>query len=283
LLLVGDRVARRLEGGAWMARARGVHEIAARAFGVQRHVIVCGYGRSGQSLARLLEAERVPFIALDHDPRRVRAAASAGDPVVFGDATRVEVLTAAGVQRARAVVISFAHSASALKILAAVQHVRPDAPVIVRTLDEGDLDRLREAGATEVVPEVLEGALMLGTQTLLMAGVPLARVLRRVRQTREARYGAMRGYFRGLTDEHEDDARGERLSSLMVRPGMHALGRSLAELEIAGFGVTVVGLRRPGTGQPVADPDEPLRAGDVLLLRGEAEALASVELALTQG
>ncbi len=283
LLLAGDRLARRLEGGAWMARARGVHEIATRAFGVQGHVIVCGYGRSGQSLARLLEAERVPFIALDHDPRRVRAAASAGDPVVFGDATRVEVLTAAGVQRARAVVISFAHSASALKILAAVQRVRPDAPVIVRTLDDGDLDRLREAGATEVVPEVLEGALMLGTQTMLMAGVPLARVLRRIRQTREARYGAMRGYFRGLTDELADDARGERLSSLMIRPGMYALGRSLAELGLARLGVAVVGLRRPGAAQPVSDPDEPLRAGDVLLLRGEAEALASAELALTQG
>jgi CPA2 family monovalent cation:H+ antiporter-2 len=97
LLLAGTRLAQRMEGGAWMEQARGVHEIATRAFGKQKHVILCGYGRSGQSLARLLEAEKIPFIALDHDPRRVRAAAQAGDNVVFGNSTRAEVLMAAGV------------------------------------------------------------------------------------------------------------------------------------------------------------------------------------------
>ena len=282
MLLGGDRLARHLEGGAWMAQARGVHEVAARAFGIQQHVIVCGYGRSGQSLARLLEAEKVPFIALDHDPRRVHAAALAGDAVVFGDSTRAEVLMAAGVHRARAVVISFAHTVSALKILAAVQRLRPDVPVIVRTVDDNDLDRLREAGASEVVPEVMEGALMLGSQTMLMAGVPLARVLKRIRQTREARYGAMRGYFRGLTDDSEEDARGERLSSLMIRPGMGALGKPLAGLELEKLGLTVVGLRRPGSGQALHGTNIALEAGDILLLRGEADALAAAELALAQ-
>ena len=217
LFIAGNRLAAILEGGAWMEQARGVHEIAARAFGIQKHVILCGYGRSGQSLARLLESERIPFIALDHDPRRVRAASQAGDKVVFGDSTRAEVLMAAGVHRARVVVVSFAHTPSALKIVAAVQRLRPDAPVIVRTVDDNDLDRLRDAGASEVVPEVMEGALMLGSQTMLMAGVPLARVLKRIRQTREARYGAMRGYFRGLTDEDEDDTGGERLASVSIR------------------------------------------------------------------
>ena len=188
IVMLGNHLATRLEGGAWVEQARDVHEIAARAFGIQKHVIVCGYGRSGQSLARLLESENVPFIALDDDPRRVRAAAQAGDRVVFGDACRAEVLMAAGVHRARAVVVSFAHPPSAHKVLAVVQQLRPDAPVIVRTVDETELDTLREAGAAEVVPEVIEGALMLGSQTLLMAGVPLARVLKRIRQVREARY-----------------------------------------------------------------------------------------------
>ncbi len=136
LLMAGTRLAQRMEGGAWMEQARGVHEIATRAFGKQKHVILCGYGRSGQSLARLLESEHIPFIALDHDPRRVRAAAQAGDNVVFGDSTRTEVLMAAGVQRAKAVVVSFAHTPSALKIIASVQRLRPDAPIIVRTVDD---------------------------------------------------------------------------------------------------------------------------------------------------
>jgi CPA2 family monovalent cation:H+ antiporter-2 len=280
LLLAGTRLAQRMEGGAWMEQARGVHEIATRAFGKQKHVILCGYGRSGQSLARLLEAEKIPFIALDHDPRRVRAAAQAGDNVVFGNSTRAEVLMAAGVQRARAVVVSFAHTPSALKIIASVQRLRPDAPVIVRTVDDNDLDKLREAGASEVVPEVMEGALMLASQTMLMAGVPLARVLKRIRQTREARYGSMRGYFRGLTDESEDETGGERLTSVLLQ-GHHAgCGQTLVDLALEAIGATVVGIRRPGTPQFEYTQDSQLAAGDIVLLRGEPDALAAAEIAL---
>ena len=280
LVMAGTLLARRMEGGAWMEQARGVHEIATRAFGKQKHVILCGYGRSGQSLARMLESEHIPFIALDHDPRRVRAAAQAGDSVVFGDSTRAEVLMAAGVQRAKAVVVSFAHTPSALKIIAAVQRLRPDAPVIVRTVDDNDLDRLREAGASEVVPEVMEGALMLASQTMLMAGVPLARVLKRIRQTRDARYGAMRGYFRGLTDESEDETAGERLTSVLLQAPHAGCGKTLAELELDTFGATVVGIRRPGSPRAEYSPESRLEAGDIVLLRGEPDALAAAEIAL---
>ncbi len=246
-------------------------------------MILCGYGRSGQSLARLLEAEKVPFIALDDDPRRVRAASLAGDRVVFGDATRAEVLMAAGVHRASAVVVSFAHSPSAHKILESVQRLRPDAPVIVRTLDDSDLDALRAAGAAEVVPEVLEGALMLGSQTLLMAGVPLARVLKRIRQTREARYGAMRGYFRGLTDELDDEAGGVRLTSILVDARLGAKGKTLAAFNLESLGATLVNLRRRGSHDFEFGPDTCLEAGDTLVLRGEPEALAAAEMRLAEG
>jgi CPA2 family monovalent cation:H+ antiporter-2 len=283
LYLASLRLARRLEGGAWMEQARGVHEIATRAFGIQKHVILCGYGRSGQNLARLLEAERVPFIALDDDPRRVHAAAQAGDAVVFGDATRAEVLMAAGVHRARAVVVSFSHTPSALKIIAAAHRLKPDAPVIVRTVDDTDLDLLRQEGAAEVVPEVMEGALMLASQTLLMVGLPLSRVLKRIRDTREARYGALRGYFRGLTDEEDDEARGARLTSLMVRERFWAVGRPVEELELTAMGVTLVNLRRYGAPGLNAASEANLRVGDVLVLRGEPEALAAAEIRLSEG
>jgi len=283
IVVLGNTLATRLEGGAWVEQARDVHEIAARAFGIQKHVIVCGYGRSGQSLARLLESENVPFIALDDDPRRVHAAAQAGDRVVFGDASRAEVLTAAGVHRARAVVISFAHSPSAHKVLATVQQLKPDVPVIVRTVDETDLDALREAGAAEVVPEVIEGALMLGSQTLLMAGVPLARVLKRIRMVREARYGAMRGYFRGLTDELDDENGGERLASLLVNAKLGAGGKSLRELDLENLGATLVNLRRRGVHGFKYGPDTLLMAGDILILRGEPEALSAAEMRLAEG
>lgn len=282
IVMLGNLLAKRLEGGAWVEQARDVHEIATRAFGIQKHVIVCGYGRSGQSLARLLESEKVPFIALDDDPRRVHAAAQAGDRVVFGDACRAEVLMAAGVHRARAVVISFAHLPSAHKVLAAVQQLKPDAPVIVRTVDDSDLDALRAAGAAEVVPEVIEGALMLGSQTLLMAGVPLARVLKRIRQVREARYGAMRGYFRGLTDDLDDETGGERLASFLVDSRLGQLGKSPLDLDLASLGATFVNLRRRGAQGTEYGPETSLEAGDILILRGVPEALAAAEMRLAE-
>jgi CPA2 family monovalent cation:H+ antiporter-2 len=283
LIHYSEHLASRLAGGEWMAQAREVHEIAVKSFGVSKHVILCGYGRSGQSLARILEAEGVPFIALDHDPKRVKAAAEAGDNVVFGDSTRPEVLLAAGLHRAKAIVVSFAHTPSALEILATAQRLRPDAPVIVRTVDESSLDHLMAAGATEVVPEVLEGALMLGSQTLLMAGVPLGSVLKRIRTMREARYSTMRGFFQGTTDAEEADANEARLASLRLVHQDKVIGRTLATLQLESTGVTVLAVRRHGIRAADPTPETQLEAGDTLILRGTPEALAAAEISLGRG
>jgi len=279
----GDGLVRRLLWGAWMEQAKGVHEIAVKSFGVSQHVILCGYGRSGQNLARILEAENVPFIALDHDPRRVKAATEAGDNVVFGDSTRREILLAAGIHRARAVVVSFAHTPTALQVIATAQQLRPDTPVIVRTLDQTDMERLREAGALEVVPEVLEGALMLGSQTLLMAGVPLGKVLKRIRSTREAHYSTMRGYFQGLSDSTDIDAGQERLASYRLEAGLPILGKRLGDLGLERSGVFVAAVRRRGIKGSDPTPDTRLDAGDILILRGTPEALGQAELTLGLG
>ncbi|MGZ5081697.1 MAG: cation:proton antiporter, partial [Usitatibacter sp.] len=168
----------------WTQRAVALHNLAVRSMSTKGHVIVCGYGRSGQALAQFLERDKVPIIALDSDPERVREAAAAGDSVVYGDASRREVLVAAALSRATAVVVSFADTSKALAILAHVRELRPDVPVIVRTFDDTDVERLKRAGAAEIVAEVVEGSLMLATQTMMQLGVPLNRVLRRLREVR---------------------------------------------------------------------------------------------------
>ncbi|MDD4880587.1 MAG: monovalent cation:proton antiporter-2 (CPA2) family protein [Gallionellaceae bacterium] len=280
LMHYGERMAIRLAGGAWLTQAKSVHEIVLKSFGVSNHVILCGYGRSGQSLARILETEGVSFIALDHDPKRVKEAAAAGDNVVFGDSTRAEILTAAGLNRARAVVVSFAHTPTALQVLATAHRLRPGAPVIVRTLDDADLDQLMAAGAMEVVPEVLEGALMLGSQTLLMAGIPLGTVLKRIRRMRELRYSTMRGYFQGITDESEETGYQERLSSILIEPRQHGVDRTLGELELESLGVTILAVRRHGIRATDPTPETRLEAGDTLILRGSTEAIAAAKLQL---
>jgi CPA2 family monovalent cation:H+ antiporter-2 len=280
-----EHLARRFSGAEWMNRAMTLHNIAIQTMSTDRHVIICGYGRSGQNLARFLGLERVPFIALDLDPQRVREAAAAGERVVFGDAARREVLTAAGLLRAKVMVVSYADTRSALKILALVRELRPGLPVVVRTADDSDIDRLKLAGAAEVVAEILEGSLMLGTQALLLLGVPLNRVLRRIRDAREERYGLFRGFYRGVTDEVDDaaDSLQPRLHSVVLAQGAAAVGRVLKELDFGAMGVEVTAMRRHALRSSAPDPETRLAEGDVIVLRGTAEALEAADMYLMQG
>ena len=280
-----ENMVRRFGAGEWMHRAMALHNIAIQSMEAERHVIICGYGRSGQNVARFLEQENVAFIALDLDPLRVREAAAAGESVVFGDAARREVLIAAGLMRANALVVSYADATSALRILALVQELRPGLPVVVRTVDDSEIDRLKQAGAAEVVAEILEGSLMLATQALILLGVPLNRVLRRIRETREQRYGLFKGFYRGVTDEigEERDKLQPRMHSVIVVQGAAAAGKSLEELDLGRFHVEITAIRRRNIRSSSPDPDTRLAEGDVVVLRGAQDELALAEMFLLQG
>ena len=275
-----EPIVRRFTANDWLARAAQVTAIASQAMARQEHVIVCGYGRSGQNLARLLDAEHIPFVALDNDPDRVREASGAGASVVYGDAGRRETLSAAGLAKARAVVITFADVPLALKILDQVHRLRPDVPVVVRTLDDAELDRLLKAGATEVVPEVLEGSLMLASHSLLLLGVPLNRVLARIRAIREERYSLFRGFYRGATDAADAaDNLQPRLKSVLLTERATAIGRTLEELDLDRL-VEVSGVRRAGVRSARPAPDWRFEPGDVVVLLGRPENLAIAEARL---
>jgi CPA2 family monovalent cation:H+ antiporter-2 len=240
-------------------------------------VIICGYGRSGQNLARLLDIERIPYMALDLDPDRVRQAAAAGQSVVFGDAARLQSLMAAGLARASAVVVSYHDTPSALKILHLVQEHAPTVPVVVRTIDDADMERLRAAGATEVVPEAVEGSLMLASHALALVGVPMRRVIRVVQEQRDARYSLLRGYFHGADDDTVDDLQQARLLSVSLPPAAASLGQPLGDLALHAVGVSVVSVRRASGQVSTADDRLLLAAGDTLVLSGLPEALALAE------
>ena len=272
-----EPIVRRLTANDWLARAAQVTQIAATTMARQDHVIICGYGRSGQNLARLLDAEEIPFIAMDGDPQRVREAAADGSSVVYGDASRREALLSAGLTKARAVAITFANTPVALKIIHHVHRQRPELPVIVRTVDDSEIDKLLEAGATEVVPEVLEGSLMLASHALLVLGIPLNRVLKRIRTIREERYGMFRGFFHGATDMADAaDNLQARLRTVVLPDRASAVGRTLADLQIDGL-VEVTGVRRRGARSQRPGPDWCFEGGDVVVLLGRPEQLALAE------
>ena len=230
IFMASNRIVMRLSANDWLLQSVAMTTIARRTINTEEHVIICGFGRSGQNLARLLEAEKIAYIALDLDPDRVRQAAAAGQSVVFGDAARLQSLMAAGLARASAVVVSYHDTPSALKILHLVHSHAPTVPVVVRTIDDADFERLRAAGATEVVPEAIEGSLMLASHALALVGVPMRRVLRVVQQQRDARYGLLRGYFHGADDDTVAELDHARLLSVTLPAGSGSVDRTLGEL-----------------------------------------------------
>jgi monovalent cation:H+ antiporter-2, CPA2 family len=274
----------KLAANEWMMQSLAVTQIASRSIDTKEHVIVCGFGRSGQSLGHVLAGEKIPYMALDLDPDRVHQASGAGEPVVFGDATRLQALIAAGLSRAKAVVVTYQNTPSALKVLALVREHAPQVPVIVRTLDDRDLEKLQAAGATEVVPEAIEGSLMLASHALALVGVPMRRVIRVVQDQRDARYAMLRGYFHGADDDRADDMHSERLQTVTVEAGAAAANKPLHSLDLQGLAVRLVSLRR-GQEPPLPDPapDWRVQAGDVLVLSGKPEALALAEQKLLLG
>ena len=272
IFMASNRIVMRLSANDWLLQSVAMTTIARRTINTEAHVIICGFGRSGQNLARLLEAEKIAYIALDLDPDRVRQAAAAGQSVVFGDAARLQSLMAAGLARASAVVVSYHDTPSALKILHLVHSHAPTVPVVVRTIDDADFERLRAAGATEVVPEAIEGSLMLASHALALVGVPMRRVLRVVQQQRDARYGLLRGFFHGADDDTVAELDHARLLSVTLPAGSGSINRTLGELALAGHGVSVVSLRRASGAVLQPSDSLALAVGDTLVLSGVAGA-----------
>ena len=283
IIMHSNRIVMRLVSSEWLQQSLQMTSIARKSINVNKHVIICGYGRCGQNLGHILEREGIQYIALDLDPDRVRQAAAAGDSVVFGDAVRLQALMAAGLARASAVVVTYLDTPSALRVLANARAHAPTVPVIVRTVDDHDLEKLRTAGATEVVPEAIEGSLMLASHALALVGVPMRRVIRVVQDQRDARYDLLRGYFRGADDDTINQIDQERLSTVTLPPEFNLIGKPLKSLALQNVGVRVVSLRRSNGVTLQAYEDTLLESGDTLVLSGKPEALATAEDALLSG
>jgi len=276
LIQYSDRIAMRFSSNEWLLQSLALTRVAAKSVRTENHVVICGFGRSGQSLARMLDQEKIPYIALDMDPDRVKTAAAAGDNVVYGDASRENYLIAVGLSRAKAVVITYADTPASFKVLHQVERLRPGMTVLVRTKDDADLAKLQAAGATEVVPELIEGSLMMASHVLLMMGVPMRKVVRIVSNAREARYSLLRGYFRGSEVEDFDSNESWRLHSVTLLPESISIGKTLEELTLENDGVSIQAVRRKvGGGDYIKlelTPHLRLQANDILVLSGNPEA-----------
>ncbi|MCU7944598.1 MAG: monovalent cation:proton antiporter-2 (CPA2) family protein [Candidatus Thiodiazotropha sp. (ex Cardiolucina cf. quadrata)] len=253
--------------------------------GMEQHVIICGYGRIGQNLGRLLDHEGFPYVALDLDPTVVREAHEAGEPVHFGDATRHEIMHAAGIERAGVVVVTFEGHTIALQILHHIRKVAPQVPVLVRTKDDTHLEELEAAGAAEVMPEAVEASLMMGGQLLLLLKVPGSRILKIMREIRENHYKLLRDFYHGeeaIDLDHEEGFQ-ERLHTVTLPDRAFAVGHTIEDLHLWDWDVSITAVRRGGIRGEAPAPETRLQAGDVLVLAGTAHHLEHAEGLLLYG
>jgi len=254
--------------------------------GEQGHVVICGFGRTGQTVARFLESEGVDFVALDMDPSIVREARLAGQPVYFGDSSDASMLENVGLERARLLIISHDDRPAALKTLRHAVQLKAGIPAVVRTRDEGSVAELVAAGASEVIPETLEASMILTSHALQALGVPLYRVTRQLQEQRTGHYQVLRELFRGSLDSIQDPRSAgeqERLHAVVLSKGSPAIGQRLAQLDTEGDQVSVTALVRDEQRQRYPEADTEVQADDVLVLLGTQDNLERVERRLTGG
>lgn len=251
---------------------------------LSNHVIVCGYGQAGQTVTHFLEKAKIGYIALEMDPKLVETAHTAGENVCYADATNQELLTAAGVQRAKAVVITFFGLPMAKKVLQQVRQVNKKIPVIVRCDKEEQATELYELGATEAVPEIVEASLLLASHVLLLMKVPVNKVRHWMFDVRRHRYDLLRMIFHGdelNLDEHDESNEG--LHTVTLDEQAYAVGRTVEEMELANHGVKLTSIRRQGQGTLKVRPTTRFAADDVLVLYGDNVATEEAEQYLLDG
>jgi len=252
---------------------------------LNNHVIICGFGRIGQTVSRFLKQEAIDFVAIDIDPLRTRTAREAGENVLFGSSRQTEILNAAHLSSAKLVVIAFGEDKQSIEVIQKVRSLAPEVPILVRTRNDDHLDLLHEAGANEVVPESLEGSLMLVSQVLSLTGVPFSRIIRRVQKERKNHYNHLHGFFQG---EHTDMSpaaidRIEFAHAILIDDDSFSCGKSIAELELPNRRVHVIAMRRGDDETESPDEETILQAQDTLVVRGKPRRVERVERFLQDG
>ena len=249
------------------------------------HVILCGYGRVGQSVARTLTAQGIEYIAIDLDPARIRAAREAGEPALYGDSSDEDLLQRAGMGHASAVVVSFSSPGVSLDIVRTVRQLRPDVPVVVRTVDEKRMQDLKSAGASEVLIGTFELGLVLASQALAVLKVPAPRIEQVIMDIRADRYALLRGVHLRTDGLPGGDDLGQRqqTKSVVIPPGAWAVGRSVDEVLARGAVVTFTGIRRHGILGHAPEGATRFREGDIVVTCGEPAALEHAEGVLLAG
>jgi len=249
------------------------------------HVIICGFGRIGQTVSRFLKQELIDFVAIDIDPLRTRTAREAGENVLFGSSRQTELLNAAHLSQAKLVVIAFGEDKQSLEVIQKVRSLSPNVPILVRTRNDDHLDMLYDAGANEVVPESLEGSLMLVSQVLSLTGVPFSRIMRRVQKERKNHYNHLHGFFQGEHTNMSPEAidRIEFAHAILINDDSFGCGKSIESLNLDKRKVKVIALRRGDIECESPEDNTILQNQDTLIIRGKPRGVEGADRYIQEG
>jgi CPA2 family monovalent cation:H+ antiporter-2 len=259
--------------------------ITAISHNLKHHVILCGYGRVGQHIARLLDKINFPCIGLDLDAELVHNASLAGDNVIYGDASHPAILKASGLDHAKVLVISLGDLKSATKILSLVRQTHPAIPILVRCRDENELRKLKNSGATYVIAELFEESLTLSHHLMQLLKIPVKKAGELIQEVRNKDYDLLSRVFTGSFEEEDfnDTTLNKELRPILLPTGAYAAHKPLSDLNLKSLDIEVVAIRRGNEKHLKPHQDIKLEPNDILILFGESPALEKAESILLGG
>jgi monovalent cation:H+ antiporter-2, CPA2 family len=269
----------------WPAADPGRREGEAPA-GRSGHVVIVGFGLTGRHLARVLRAAGQRYQIVEIDGRLVAAAQSDGEPILFGDAARAEILEYAGVRDAAMVVFAISDPAALRQGLRRTRALAPGVPILVRTHRLRELDELKRHGADEVVSEEFETSIELLTRVLTRLHVPRNVIRTQARLLREGTYEMLRTASpSSAVDRVISRALMAGTTDVFLVADEHAVaGRTLRDLELRKrTGASVIAFVRDDHPDTQVDPDQTIRPGDALVLVGSHAAIEKAFGALEEG
>ncbi len=272
-----DKVTRKLLRDSYLRqRYKDAHAFRQEVKEVDNHVIICGYRRVGQGLARLLEEQGVPYLGLELDSKIVTEAWEAGESVYYADASRTEILMAAGIQRARLVVITVVDTEIAKEITEAARKKNKNIPIVVRARDDTYLEALIKLGATEVLPESLEASVMVARRVLEKLELPNEEIEQVVGRIRIEGYKQLKSFFHGIPQKATSKSE-TFLHSIVLLETDKAVGKRIADLNLESMGITLKALKRGEIRGDQPSPEMVLQADDTLIIEGKADRFKEIE------
>jgi monovalent cation:H+ antiporter-2, CPA2 family len=249
---------------------------------VQGHVIIIGYGINGRNVARVLRSTKIPYRVVELNAEAVRTARAEGEAIAYGDSTRKEVLHAAGIEKARVLVVAIADPTASRHIVHLARQTNEALHIVVRTRYMSEVDDLYKLGADQVIPEEFETSLEIFGRVLEHYGIARIKVRRQKDVFRREGYQMLRSPAMGATElgSLTDVLRASVTEILQIEAGSPGADRSIGELNIRKrTGATVIAVNRGGDTEVNPNPDFRLRTGDSIVLLGSPEQIdASVEI-----